>query len=488
MTRTMPSHPTSRTAVVVGLLVFLSCAYFYQAGGWNQNSRFALVRAILEEHTVRIDTYREHTGDRAIWNGHTYSDKAPGVSLLALAPAAVARELLRISGADPASLRGVMWTSYVASIFTAGLFTALAAVCVYWVAWHWGASRHAAIFAATAYALASPAWSYGTVFVGHNVTAGCLMLAFTATTGLETASPSSRPWLAWAIGLCCGVAVLTEFPAAVPVALVVLFATLTIRRGDPDASLSLIARTLAGGAVVAVVLMAYHAAAFDSPFRLGYGSEDNVEGATMQQGLFGIGHPTLHSTYEVLLGAYRGLLPLAPLVAAAPLGLVALARVPQRRLAVGTAAAIAAFYILLNVSYTYWEGGWFFGPRHLIPGLPFLALGLAPLWDRWHGWLRVLLIGGWLWGGAINLVAVSTTVQPPSDIMAPVSELLWPAFREGDLSLNTQSIVDYLPSGEVRHDPRHHAAWNLGQLLGLRGLASLLPLAVIWALAILLLR
>ena len=59
-------------------------AYFYQAGGWNQNARFDLVRAIVERGTLRIDAYESNTGDKAERDGHLYSDKAPGVSLTAL--------------------------------------------------------------------------------------------------------------------------------------------------------------------------------------------------------------------------------------------------------------------------------------------------------------------------------------------------------------------------------------------------------------------
>jgi hypothetical protein len=63
-------------------------------------------------------------------------------------------------------------------------------------------------------------------------------------------------------------------------------------------------------------------------------------------------------------------------------------------------------------------------------------------------------------------------------------ELLWPAFRDGDLSLNTQTFVHN--SVDVEHirsggDP--HAAWNLGELAGLRGLSSLLPLVFFWVVA-----
>src|SRR3954466_12715067 len=92
-----------RTLWILGVVLFVSYAYYYQAGGWNQNSRFALVRAILERHTLQIDAYQLHTGDRAIWRGHYYSDKAPGASLLALVPVQAARVISRRAGVDPGS-------------------------------------------------------------------------------------------------------------------------------------------------------------------------------------------------------------------------------------------------------------------------------------------------------------------------------------------------------------------------------------------------
>jgi hypothetical protein len=61
-------------------LVFVGYAYFYQAGGWNQNSRFDLTRAIVERGTLIIDRYEKNTGDESRRDGHYYTDKAPGVS------------------------------------------------------------------------------------------------------------------------------------------------------------------------------------------------------------------------------------------------------------------------------------------------------------------------------------------------------------------------------------------------------------------------
>jgi len=177
-----------RTGMVLGAALFFSYAYFYQAGGWNQNSRFALVRAILERHTLQIDAYQLHTGDRAIWREHYYSDKAPGASLLALLPVEAARAISRLAGVEPESFPGIAWTSYVAAVATSAVFTTMAALGVFWLSRRWGATRGAALFAATAYGVATPAWAYATLFMGHGQTAGCLMVTLIAAEILRASS------------------------------------------------------------------------------------------------------------------------------------------------------------------------------------------------------------------------------------------------------------------------------------------------------------
>jgi hypothetical protein len=512
-----------RSAWVLGLALFASYAYFYQAGGWNQNSRFALVRAIIERHTLQIDAYQLHTGDRALWQGHYYSDKAPGASLLALGPVALARSVSRIAGVDPEGFPGIAWTSYVAGVVTSGLFTVFAALAIWWLALRWGCSRGAALFGATAYGIATPAWCYATLYMGHGLTAGCLMGAFAAAVALEDDDAARQRRLGWTVGLGTGWAVVSEFPALVPAILIVGFALLTLRDRWPARLPAVFGRVVAGGALAAVVLLAYNGLAFGSPFHLGYASEEGFE--QMHQGVFGITYPTWRRLYEILLGSYRGLLPIAPLVALTPIGLVVLGwgresfaqsaerlsqflqttpvpnrpraivsqflqttPVPNRRRAIIVAAASGVFYVLLNASYFYWEGGWAYGPRQMMAGLPFLALGLAPLWDAWRRAGRALLIAGWIWGAALTLVAVSTTPQPPSTFKAPVQELLWPAFKDGDLSINPQTFVhNSADAARLRGNQLPHASWNLGEIAGLHGLTSLLPLGVIWCAAVALL-
>jgi hypothetical protein len=469
-----------RSPWVLAIVLFVSYAYFYQAGGWNQNSRFALVRAILERHTLQIDAYQLHTGDRAYLNGHYYSDKAPGQSLMALPPAAVARVVSRAVGVDPEGFAGLAWISYVAAVSTAGLFTVGAALVVFAITRRWGYSRSAAIFAASAYGLATPAWCYATLFMAHGVTAGCLVLALWLAMEVDGSDARRRRDLAIVIGLASGWAVVSEFQAAVPAAVIVAFALLRATASGAGEFRAFLMRLVAAAALCGVVLAAYNALAFGNPFHLGYQSEQNFE--HLQQGLFGITTPRWWRVKELLTGKYRGLLPLSPLVAVAPLGFGVLIADGHRRAPALIAVFTAVYYLLLNASYYYWEGGWAYAPRQLMSAMPFVALGLGPLWDGRRRIVRVVLIAGWLWGAATTGIAEATNPQPPSAIKSPWLELLWPAFRDGDLSLNTQTMVHGTPPGGARPAadvPR--AAWNLGEVAGLHGHASLVPLALVWA-------
>ncbi len=183
-----------------------------------------------------------------------------------------------------------------------------------------------------------------------------------------------------------------------------------------------------------------------------------------------------HGLGRFLAGRYRGLFFLAPVVALGAVGLALVVRRPDTRAAGGAAAAIVLYYVLFNAAYFYWDGGWSYGPRHLSPGIAFLALGLAPLWTRARPALRATLAALAIYGGALTLVAVSTTAQPPDSVKHPLGDLLWPAFCAGELSRNHQSIDQ---SGAAMTQPR--AAWNLGEKIGLHGLTSLLPLFVAFA-------
>lgn len=477
----MPLPNDRRLRLLIFGLLFASYAYFYEAGGWNQNSRFALVRAITDRGSLQIDPFQHCTGDRAVYLGHFFSDKAPGLSFLAVPVVAAGRRVCRTAGVDPESYTGIAALSYGATVATSGLLTALAGLCLFGLARRFGASRPGATFVALSYGLATPMWAYATLFVGHAVSAAFLVFAFAAALRLAgSADARSDLRLGLAAGAAAGWATVTEFPAAVPAAAIALLAVVLGSRHGRARAAGTAAALAFGALACAAALGLYEWACFGSPFHIPYESEQGF--AAMRHGLFGISLPTLERLRGVLFGGYRGLLPLAPVLIVTPVGLALLAMERNTRPAALTAAFISTYYVLLNAGYFYWDGGWSYGPRHMSAALPFLCLGLVPAWRWLHGAGRAALGALAAYGAALSLIAVATTAQPPNEFGRPMWQFLWPSFRHWKLSLNTQ---DFTVGGALVRDMlahAHHAAWNVGQRwFGLSDEASLVPLAVVYA-------
>src|SRR5580765_1213090 len=156
-----------KLACLLGAASLLSFVYFYEGGGWNQNSRFDLLRAILERHTLTIDAYHENTEDKAHFQGHYYSDKAPGLVFLAVPFAIVARAGMRVVGVDPDSARGEYALSWMVSAWALALPTALSAVCLFFLMLRFGVDASGAAFATIMMAVGTPILAYASMFWAH---------------------------------------------------------------------------------------------------------------------------------------------------------------------------------------------------------------------------------------------------------------------------------------------------------------------------------
>jgi hypothetical protein len=481
---TLPEKSFShRTAALLGIVIFLSFIYFYEGGGWNQNSRFDLLRAIVEKHTLQIDAYHENTQDKAHFNGHYYSEKAPGLVFLAVPFALAARPALRIAGVDPESPRGVIALSYIVTAAAVALPTALAGVCLFFLGLRFAGDSRAAALATIVMCVGTPLWAYASLFWAHALVGACLLFAFAAALKLRE-SKSARQEFFWAVavGLAAGWATVTEYPAAPASALLAFLALSQVWPNGPAARWRVTAGVGTGAGTCLIVLLTYLHAAFGS-FRLSYSYYDpNNFQFMQQQGFLGLTYPHPDRLLKLLFSCSRGLFFVSPVVLAAPLGLWWLWKQRSERAAAFVAAAIAAYYFLFNASFYWWKSGLSFGPRYAGACIPLLCVGLAPAWKRASvAWRRVLLILA-LCCVFIALMVVSTTSQLSMQDSCPLVHSIWPAFWSGQMALNHESV---LTAAEAQASPGH-GAFNLGQLLGLHGLASLIPLFAMWAVAALL--
>jgi hypothetical protein len=458
-------------------LALVAYSYFYQAGGWNQNSRFDLTRAIVEDGTVRIDRFERNTGDEACRVGarvcpkvprgqprpkdHAfYTDKAPGISLLGVPAWALGHAL---AGERP-SPRALAIGAWAATVLAVGLPSAMAVVALLLIALALGASRPQACAVAAAWALATLAWPYATLMYGHQTLAALLVIALALV--LTTASVTPRR--AAAIGAVLGLAVMVEYTAVLGALPIVVLA---LRRGPWR---GVLLGGFVGALPPAIALAAYHTAAFGGPLTLPY--EFSTQPHRHQGAFMGLGAPDPDALWGILGSSYRGLFYAAPWLLLALPGGVLLWRAGQRAVVL-VCASIAVLFVWMNASLVDWQGGWAMGPRYLVPAIPFLVLltlGVARVLPA-AGWWRRAGVGALALAtaGSAYLMLAGTAVKPevPTHIKAPFASYLLPRFHDAQLAVSTQSI-DMV--GERAGGPPQ--AWNLGQALGLHGGWSLVPL------------
>ncbi|MBI3784255.1 MAG: hypothetical protein HY270_12735 [Deltaproteobacteria bacterium] len=464
----MRKEPALRARGRAWLLVvtLFTCYAYFPArwADWNQNSRFDLTRALVEQRTIRIDAYYLNTGDYSAFGGHVYSDKAPGLSFVAV-PAYYAFEAvagiplvqsaLNRMAANPAfastlrqdgsglqnekvavaaALCAVTWV-------VVSLPSVLLALLLYRGLRRTSVATGDASLMVLAYGLATIAFPYSTVFYGHQLAAVLLFAAFQLLSGDRIPS-SGRLFIA---GVLLGLAVLTEFPALITAALLTAYAAWSLRP-----KLHTLVWLAAGALPFAITLGCYNAAAFGSPFTSSYrylATFSNIANT----GTLGFTHPRWEAVWGITFSPYRGLFFLSPFLLLAVPGTWRLLRQPATRPATLLSTLIVLAHGLAIVSWYDWRGGYAIGPRNLLPVLPFLMPAVAKGWTlaARHGTLRWLLLAvsfAFVW-----VAAVSGQDFAPVDFDNPLLQYFWPKLRAGDITR------------------------NLGMVMGLHGWWSLMP-------------
>ena len=345
-----PRH--ERLLLVLVAVAALSPIYVISA---QDNSRLCLTRAVADGR-LTISPCIGHAFDQARFDGRSYSDKAPGMSLLAL-PAA---EAVRLPA--PSQWRAVrdlrVWAVRVLTSGIAFLFLAFLVGRV-----SEGIRPGTGGAALVTVALGTIAGALAATTFGH-VTAGALCFAAFLLAWRR------RPILA---GLLAGLVVTVEYETGIALVALAAYVGLT---GGRRPLLRYALGVVPGG----VLLALYDWAAFGSPFHLSYRYVANKYATDQSKGLFGISVPRLHSIDQVLVGD-RGLLIASPVLIMALLGLGLLAR--ERRAEAITCLTIVGGFLVLSAGYFLPYGGVSPGPRFFIPALPFLAVGLGPAFARW---------------------------------------------------------------------------------------------------------
>jgi hypothetical protein len=418
-----------------GWLLAIAAAYLYvfpyfpKIHSANELPRVYLVQAMADEGTFAIDRGVRRwgaTADVSPWQGHHYSNKAPGSSMLVVPVYAA----VRAASGEP-SLAQAMWLCrVVAGVLPMLLFLLL--LDRFLDRWAQGAAKRLVLIG---YALGSMAMTYSILYISHQLAAVCIGSAWILA--LDHAD-GRRPLRAMAAaGLLAGASVLVEYQAAFalpPLAAHILWKL----RGRPARSLArTLALTAAAAAVPLAVLLAYHAACFGSPLRTGYDASQTFA-EYHQQGFLGITELRLEAFLGSTISPDNGLFTLAPWWLLAIPGAVLLWRARERDLVL-TCSAITVLYLLFISSINFWRGGWSVGPRYITVMLPFLlplvAAAVSAAANPASARRRTLLLGGAAGliavGVVIYTVAAATFPHWPDRYRAPLYEVSFRLLSDG---------------------------------------------------------
>jgi hypothetical protein len=403
-----------RRELLIAALLLFAYGFFQQSPAWNEYSRYDLTRALVEQGTTRIDSYDENTGDKAFYQGHWYSDKAPGTALLGVPVYALLDGYGRLTGAGtPEQADAVQVLAFVESgIATMVLVLLLVRFLVPFVGEGW------ALAVGLAYGFGSIAFPFATMFFGHAASTAALFASFYLLHRHRHQPATWRPILA---GFLAGWAVLIELPVVLGVAVLALYAMVAGRRA--------VITFVLGGAPLAIVFALYNWVSFGSPLSTGY--MNLLPGgfaSGMSEGILGVSWPRLDTLVDLLFGP-RGLIRLAPWLILAPAGVLALRR-RELRAEVVASLAIVVLFLTYNSGYYLPFGGMTPGPRFLLPALPFAAVLVALI----PTWLRFVAVPLMLAAAAIFLVATATMPNAPEGVDDPVFGLWLPRLVSGELA------------------------------------------------------
>ena len=448
-----------RRAKLIGLALFCCYAYFFYLGGnWNVESRNAQIFALAERGTLVIDSYpllSPGGGDAARYQGHYYSDKLLGPSLVAVPFYWAARHALSAGGLD--FRHSVYFALRLTNVLTNAIPSALLAALLYLFLSELGLDPRLRAWLAFTYGLGTLAFPYSTVLFGHQLAAVAIAFAFMLLWRQREEWSNRRAIVA---GALTGFAAISD---AMGLFLAAFLGFYALWLAAQHRGASATARRILPFALIALAIFAIQLAAnwssFGNPltFPHMYHAQAAFR-ARHTSGFFGIHAPQLYPLYQLTVGPWRGLFYGSPVLLLALPGFFLLGR--KWRAEALLIAASWLCILLLNSGYENWTTGSAYGPRYQIVALPLLIIAVAAAASQWPRIFRILALV------SIAFTAIVTAQTPliPEDLRTPLAIAL-AQFAQGGLLQG-----------------------NVGMLFGLPGLSSLLPLALIEAAILYLLR
>jgi len=352
-----------RTEFKLFLTVWLVYIFFLSnyGGGWMADSTLALTKSIVDDQSLIIDDYVKGAQDNAFVNGHYYSGFAPGASFLAVPVYFVLKPLFWIFDYFAEGYDFVL-LNIVATIFISSLLSALTAVILFKFLRNF-ISRKKSLFLSFISSFATLFFLYSTGYYNKVLAVFFSFFAFY----LVFKNKNSKEGNYFYPGILAGFGVLVDYMQVIPLFLIFIY-MISFYRGRK------IIDFCAGALIPIIVLLVYHSIVFGSVFSTPYDFRANEPQLEAIEEGFSV--PDLERAYGISFSSFRGFFFYMPIMFLIFFGFYKGMRSKFWRESLLCFLLFLA-YFTYNISLSNiltWAGGCSFGPRHLVPVIPFAML------------------------------------------------------------------------------------------------------------------
>ncbi|NUN12936.1 MAG: hypothetical protein HUU55_04805 [Myxococcales bacterium] len=458
--------------------------YFPKINNPNENVRLYMTRAMVEDGSMalgrrdKIDgKWRDvgaafeqwgYVNDKALvcddpkesppnCAGILYSAKAPGTSFLGVPVFAVLHSI----GDTVDKTVAIFWLRLLCVVIPSIVFLWL----FHWFLVRRGIKESVALLCTVGLGLGTMFFTYGQMFAGHQLASLTLFGAFMCVAEASSCAGARRSrWFVGA-GALLATSVAMEYPTLFAAATVALYLVSVV--GTKWRHWFAV---LTGSVLPIFAVMSFHTVAFGRPWRTPYSSLENPHFVKdIAPGFLGLQGPTWEAFWGSFFVPYNGLFFFSPWLLLAAVGCfwwilryLLKKNSPTNPNSVNhvmfavSVAMICAYCVFIS-SHSLWRGGWTLGPRYIVGIVPPMVFVIA----QWISASRPILVKhivvmAFVFVSVVVTLCSSLVSQGfPFEFYNPLTEVVIPLIRDG------------------------YVVKNAGNLIGLTGLSSIVPFAVL---------
>ena len=487
----------NKTEWAIFLFVVFVIGYFYANGGSSQNSRLDVIYSFVETGFSETNTFKINrfivspvrginTDDWAFHNGNFYSNKAPGTHFLGIPFYFIIFHVQNLFQIDCCNPLVEIIDAYLINLFVSIVPLAFAAVLIFRIfTGFFRCSEKKSLLYSLFLVFSTPLFPYSIQIWGHTTAAA--FLVFSLYNILNTENKNYF----WS-GFWIGCATVTDYLSGIFAVTMFIYVLITEKNK--------ISHYVAGGLAPLLLLTTYQYACFGSVIKSSI-SETNPLFTEDRKFLGSFGKVSIDVLFRIFFSLERGMLLSTPLLIVSVAGFVFWLKSNGRDWLLWLCATSIILIIIVNSSFNAWHGGASTYLRYQICSIPFWILLLAKIPDGRIWRYATIFLASCSILNMLAIASVSTECTVPLDSSidranfehsasgdkkqlhpAPVETTKNPLFgwtyghfKRGDLS-TFKSPIRYQALNPEWDTIKEYTSWNMGMLMGLNGLWSLIPL------------